>query len=325
MAKLSVAIMAHPRRARYVPELSKRLDTEAEVVWDRINDRWDTGRRAVLAADPGATHHLVLQDDSVVCKDLVAGLEEALDHIPTDSPACLYLGRVFRSHINHLMHRRLSWLTMPQIHWGVGIVLPTQHVEEAVEFGDTLDHVENYDIRLSRWAQSRSLTVYYPWPSLVEHRGIPSLVPGRGVTGRRAAKFIGETASALKTRWDLGVEQVRYQPRERPARKTWQPAPKPADRKPKAAKKKLQADTSYLIRTVHSNDRVQFPVSFMSVKNPDLEYKHLGIKFINGYFEAVTHRQVRYLLSTAARRAGVRIIGGNNDTIRSDRRASESL
>lgn len=63
---LSVAIMAHPKREAMVADLLTRLDREVPVVWDQINDRHDTGARAMEAFDPACTHHLVIQDDVAV-------------------------------------------------------------------------------------------------------------------------------------------------------------------------------------------------------------------------------------------------------------------
>src|ERR1043166_7372284 len=47
--KVSIAIMAHPQRAPFVQELLERLDVTPEVVWDRENNSWETGRRSLLA------------------------------------------------------------------------------------------------------------------------------------------------------------------------------------------------------------------------------------------------------------------------------------
>ena len=86
---LSVAVMAHPKRADLIPALCDSIDADVPVVWDERNDRWDTGRRALLAFDPAATHHLVVQDDALVCRDLVAGLQRALPHVPREAPVGL--------------------------------------------------------------------------------------------------------------------------------------------------------------------------------------------------------------------------------------------
>jgi hypothetical protein len=203
--------MAHPTREQFLPPLLDRLGLDENgVVWDQRNDRWDTGRRSMLAYDPQATHHLVVQDDAVVPDDLLEGVRRAADHVPADSPMCLYMGKT-RKFWNALartgtrMPPTPAWVTMPQIHWGVGIVMPTHLIDPMVAWGDLHREVANYDKRMSRWCESKGLTVWYPWPSLVDHRESPSLVAGRQSRGRRAQRFIGEQASALGQDWDRPV------------------------------------------------------------------------------------------------------------------------
>lgn len=205
--RVSVAIMAHRKREAFIPQLLAKLDRPAQVVWDERDERWDTGRRAMLAYDPDATHHLVVQDDAIIPRDLVSGLELGLQYVPAGSPLCLYAGRgrPFRAAVQQLVDRAgrgTSWLTMSQLHWGVGIVMPTELIGPMVAWCDERTDVPNYDKRISRWCQHRRLTVYYPWPSLVDHRDSPSLVEGRGSAGRRAHRFIGADASALEHSYD---------------------------------------------------------------------------------------------------------------------------
>lgn len=212
--RVSVVVMAHPSRRRMVDQLLGWLDRPAEVVWDRHGDRWETGRRAWLAVDPSADFGLVIQDDAVACRDLVAGVERALTFLPEPGTALLglYCGKVasFREKIRLLVAQatcETSWLTMSQLHWGVGIAMPTKLIEDMVAWCDQRSEVPNYDKRISRWCQYRGLTVWYPWPSLVDHRRVrenPSLVPGRN-GDRRAHRFLGADVSALDQRWDGAV------------------------------------------------------------------------------------------------------------------------
>lgn len=198
---VSVAIMAHPKRAAFVPELEAALDRPAAVVWDDgSNSRWGTGRRALLAYDPTATHHLVIQDDAVIPRDLAAGVEAALRNAPADVPVCLYVGKVrpYREMVTEYVARAAgaSWLVMDRLNWGVAIVLPTAMIDDLVVYCDTLS-IPNYDSRISAWFETNDIRVWYPWPSLVDHRESPSLVPGRGARGRVAHRFIGAETSAL--------------------------------------------------------------------------------------------------------------------------------
>lgn len=201
--RLSTQVMAHPARARYVAELVERLDRDdVGITWDERNDRWDTGRRSMLAYDPAATHHLVVQDDAVVPRRLIAGVERAIAAVPDSAALCLYAGNTARFW-NAIVRERhdplpanTSWLVMNQLHWGVGVVMPTALITAMVSWCDQLTAVGNYDRRISRWCETRGVQVFYPWPSLVDHRQSPSLVAGRGARGRHARRFIGVAADA---------------------------------------------------------------------------------------------------------------------------------
>lgn len=202
--RLSAAIMAHPSRAALVDELRADLDRDVEVVWDRRQDRWDTGRRAQLAYGGSATHHLVVQDDAYVARDLCAGLEHALRYAPENAALCLYIGRV-RPHAGRIARavgraqNGCSWLTMRDLHWGVGIVLPTPIIEACIHDQDRAVTIPQYDRRISRWLVRERIPVWYPWPSLVEHRDTESLI-GHG-EGRHAHRFLGRDQSVLDANW----------------------------------------------------------------------------------------------------------------------------
>lgn len=272
--------MAHPARKAFIPPLLDKLDRPAEVVWDAgDNDRWSTGRRAWLAADRTASHGLVVQDDAIIPRDLVAGIEKALEHVPAKSPLCLYAGRVrpFRQLVQHMVDQTsgdTSWLTMNELHWGVGIVLPTELIGPCIAWGDTRPEIPNYDRRIGRWLQHQGLTVYYPWPSLVDHRDSPSLVPGRGSSGRRAHRFIGADASALDQRWDGTV------------------VPMPtlnAANLPAAVRRQMGGNV----------------MRFVNERYPNLHIPKLGVRFRDGKAEVTGPTAIAVLQSPWWRRRGV--------------------
>jgi len=209
VAVVSVAVMAHPRRAEFVRDLVDRLDVPAEVVWDRVNNEWDTGRRALLAFDSGATHHLVVQDDALVCADFGAAAVRAAD-AAGERPVCFYTGKVrpHQSIVTRLHAEALgagaTWLQLPGPWWGVAVMLPTTHLLDLVAWGDTRGrHVANYDKRIARWYGRSATPCWYSVPSLVDHRPedeSPSLLPGHAGT-RTAHAFIGQETSGLGVQW----------------------------------------------------------------------------------------------------------------------------
>lgn len=208
--------MAHPKRESYIPGLKTRLGPQTRVVWDRYNDRWDTGRRSLLAYDADCTHHVVIQDDAVLSRDLPAGILAALRPTPRESIVSLYLGRTRAWRPIWLRAQRfrpeLRWIRMDELMWGVGVVLPTHRIEEIVELADGFSQIANYDSRISAACMVLQIPVYYPWPSLVSHRATPSLVEGRGWRGRHAYQFLGEDNSAADLNWAGPVVNVQPPP-----------------------------------------------------------------------------------------------------------------
>jgi len=205
---LSVAIMAHASREKWVPDLEAQLGN-VKTVWDRMNDRWDTGARALVAYDPNCTHHLVVQDDALLPPDFLEGVKKMLEYIPYPSPVGLYYGRVRprETHTRMLVQRakqqNASFIRHGGPWWGVGIIIPTANIPEIVKWGDSRPDIPNYDRRISRWYQENDIECYYPVPSLIEHRHgdeNPSLVPGRTGINRRAWQFVGPR-SALDVDW----------------------------------------------------------------------------------------------------------------------------
>lgn len=207
--KLSVSVMAHAKRAHLVPELAERLGiAEEQVVWDRHNNRWDTGRRAWEAHDPTATHHLVVQDDAVVCRDLRAGLERGLAHVPAEAIVSPYVGTrrpMVQKVINATRaatEARASWIVMRGLNWGVGILAPVPVIADMLPWCDQQTY-PNYDRRVGRYfLEVLRWPTWCTWPSLVDHRTVPSLCGHGG--GRQAHHFLGEDASALGVDWASG-------------------------------------------------------------------------------------------------------------------------
>lgn len=207
--RLSVAVMAHPKRKHMVAQLLKELPG-ATVVWDEKDDRWDTGKRSLLAFDPEATHHLTIQDDAIVCKDFLDGLKLALERNP-HCPTSLYLGRQ-RPHGPHFtkvskqaQELGANWIIGPELCWGVALCFPTTMIPKMVEAADSLTNVENYDKRLAMYLNKAKIPTWYTFPSLADHRRqaeSPSLVPGRTGENRVAHRFLAK--SALDIDWRDG-------------------------------------------------------------------------------------------------------------------------
>ena len=217
---ISACIMAHRQRKEWAEDLSRRLD--AEIVWDKRNDRIETGLRCLKAYDKQASHHLILQDDAIICQDLIAGLEEAVKVAGDDRILVLYFGAgrpISRPRLDQLARgadeQKASFIAWPGTMWGVALVLPVAHIE-ALTTSYQFQPSKNYDTGLENAARRRRVRWWYPWPSLVDHRDFPENPtiahpdhPHAKKPGRVAYRFIGADSSALSVDWTAGVYEAR--------------------------------------------------------------------------------------------------------------------
>jgi hypothetical protein len=226
--RLSAAIMAHPARSGEVDELLSSLDRPVPVHWDEDTgppsgkaDRvWANARAAWLMADPEADWHAVIQDDAVPCADLLAGLERALEHVPPDAVVSAYLGTGRTVPIRWEALARAadsagaSWVRTGKLMWGVCILLPVRLIPEMIERADRRAGIPD-DMRVAGWADRTGREVWYPWPSLVDHRKVPSLTKHRA-HDRVARRW--HPGSALDLSWSGGVVTDPILARRRPQR-----------------------------------------------------------------------------------------------------------
>ena len=133
-------------------------------------------------------------------------MEKALTFLPERALVSPYTGtrrpvasRVERA-VNEARKTGVSWIRMPSLNWGVGIIAPTDIINKMLPWCDKQTY-PNYDRRIGRYAiDVLRLPTYCTWPVLVDHRDDDSLV-GHG-RGRKAHQFLGEEVSALSVKWD---------------------------------------------------------------------------------------------------------------------------
>lgn len=200
---LSLAIMAHPSRAAQVAELEAQLPA-AQVVWDEIGSRWDTGRRSMLAYDAAADFHCVVQDDAVLCDNFIEQVQAALATVGA-GPVAFYLGRSYLAGwptallLRRARAKGASWIQGPGPHWGVAVAVRTSEIAAMVAWCDG-STIQNYDLRMAAYWKARGRLCSYSVPCLVDHHAGPSLVTGRGSNGRRAACFAVSGAESWSAR-----------------------------------------------------------------------------------------------------------------------------
>jgi hypothetical protein len=183
--------MAHPARHDWIPPLLEALGDNTPVSFDDGGGIWENCKAAWRLHDPKATHHVVIQDDAIVCRDFGV---RALTHIRRAEQLHarslqFYFGN--RSGLYKIATKALEkgYVVRSQCNWGVAICLPIELIEPMIAFGDRFD-IPQDDTRIKSFLRSRRIRTYYPVPSLVDHRiGDTSLV-GDKAKGRCAWYFI---------------------------------------------------------------------------------------------------------------------------------------
>jgi hypothetical protein len=197
-----------------------RLRQWEHITWDRISDPWETGARAWrTVAARQADWSMVIQDDTLVCCDLIAAMEAALTHVPEQVIVSPFVGmnqprgyeQQIAAAVEQANEQGASWIMTGALMWGVAICVPTATIPEMVAWGDRMNRWRSYDKRVGQFYKRRHYRTWYTWPSLVDHRDVPSLLAHVNefhIPERVAHKFIGEDTSALGLDWSGPIQPV---------------------------------------------------------------------------------------------------------------------
>lgn len=196
---ITVAVMAHPKRREAAEALALQLKQypfmDVSISYDGVDagshqEEWDNGKRALLKGVGRGDWHVVIQDDAILSPDLYTNLEGAINSVPTKTLISLYTGkpRPMGKRVEAAVAKAkyVSWLQYWLLLWGVGIALPSSHIEHLIDFVD--DREEPYDTRIGIFYQRNRLPVYYTVPSLVDHNDeVDSLLDHGKAGGARVA------------------------------------------------------------------------------------------------------------------------------------------
>lgn len=206
---VSISIMAHEARREFIPYIQDKLGYECPVAWERGLGRRDTGRRAWELHDPAASHHLVLQDDVILSRNLPATLEKLVAVIK-DQPISLFTNN--KKPYDDLVEQcrdwcfQVRWLLLKRLNWGPAVLLPTRHIANLLAWTERNVFMPNYDAAIGYYYMLRGLPVWYTAPSLVDHRtdGDSLVWSVKSQQGRSAKWFIGEDMDGSQLDWQGG-------------------------------------------------------------------------------------------------------------------------
>jgi hypothetical protein len=200
-SRVSTVVMAHPARREQAEQLQRRHpELEAEIVYDPDPGAPPATLRTAKAAwsriRPGATHHLVLQEDVQLCHDFKSVLHQALSVAPEGAIAL---------HANWTMATaqavRLaalcgaSW-TPAVDSWTPtqGLILRAEVAQEFASFCERFGPNKPDNFAMADYLAHRGLKAYIAIPNLVEHRPTPSLLCNDLLYGLRHSVVFPESA-----------------------------------------------------------------------------------------------------------------------------------
>ena len=184
---ISTAVMAHPARKEWAKDLAKTLG--CEISWDRGAGVWRNRVAAMRMYRRGSSHHLVLQDDAILCSNFLDRARRIILDIHDAKPGAIV--SLYRGHRRNM----LVDCTAPKLEvhrwlfWGVAVSIPTDMIEEMLRYCEDAPGGEKDDTRLANFCRHHKTEVIYPLPCLVDHRSGKSLV-GDPAESRRAVWFV---------------------------------------------------------------------------------------------------------------------------------------
>ncbi|MYU21069.1 hypothetical protein [Streptomyces sp. SID8352] len=199
--EISVAVMCHPARREGVAELAAALrPLRPRLVWDPDPDAGPsplrTAKLAWSAVAPGATHHLVLQDDVMPAPDFADRLAALVSLRDKDAIALYVNGNSPHNsyHVRRAAVAGSAWAPLAPAEWvpTLGLVLPAGAARGlGAHLRGYPDDFRDDDELVAEYCRAEGISVVAVVPHLLEHGTGPSIAGNDGHGHRRATVFAG--------------------------------------------------------------------------------------------------------------------------------------
>jgi hypothetical protein len=220
--KLSISIMAVPARATHVNQMISRITSQVQEARGRGFDIenpevfWDTQQLGPWACWCGAwdlhhkhvsTHHVILQDDLLICADL----PETLVKLAQARPEDMLSGFLPRKSVTEAVCKGYHWVRTRRFLWAQCVLLPTVLGDSALvwisqqECNQSNTWKKDDDVRLASWLAATKRSVYVAVPHPIEHIGDElgsTMGHNFDPKKRRAKSWLGELGLGVDVAWD---------------------------------------------------------------------------------------------------------------------------
>lgn len=211
--KLSVTILCVPGRRTMAKVLQKHIESLGQpvnVFCDiRYQGCWYGVQQARKLMDKTSTHHLVLQEDVLLCNNFFAAVEEILKILPHHIIS-FYNLKSERAKHDWATKKGYSWVVNDAGSAGPAILMPADYVYSFLKFSDkwVAPETKYEESRLWGWQKVNNIHTWVSNPNLVEHLGSMSSTLGFNSFGKTAVNYIGD-ADPLSIDWTKGAEPER--------------------------------------------------------------------------------------------------------------------
>jgi hypothetical protein len=217
---LTVRVQSHPSRRELRERLLKGLHglpvETVETDFEPPNP-W-LGYLACIESAPSDGHVLIVQDDTIACRNVTPALRAIVEVVP-DSPVCVFLGLLPMRTRKAALEAGKRGERFVDIHHGdfmpvVATLWPVDKAREFAEWATTHQRVTHRrngtpfversdDAMAGRWMRSTRQRVLATIPSLFEHPDdVPSTI-ARKPSGRTALFWHGPDWDASEVSWTL--------------------------------------------------------------------------------------------------------------------------
>jgi len=150
---------------------------------------WNAKRCWEFGASQSTTHHMLLQDDIKICKDFVTGVFDLIKVFPNDVMSLFHGPR-------KAFDNSRRWGVTNTGPWGQAIIMPNKLITEFLVW--QAEHVKptfkHDDSRLALFLHKTGKRTMVPFPNLVDHEELKSVLGNSWSQPRISSNFLGETS-----------------------------------------------------------------------------------------------------------------------------------
>lgn len=142
-------------------EVPISIDYGEKGIWNNCKDSW--------LLHQNKDWHIVLQDDSIIPPDFNKHIEDLIRKIgDQDYIISLYVGARLKNKIRVALNMGKDFVTHYSILNENALMMRTKHINQMINYCDS--RKATTDRYIQTFARKKGLLVYYPVPSLIQHR-----------------------------------------------------------------------------------------------------------------------------------------------------------